>query len=421
MGKMYNRVAQRAIGAGNYLMGYRTPERLEGPGCVTQLPARIKQQHVKRVLLVTGPNIRKLGLADDLLKGLKREGIAVSVFSDVHENPTDADVEAGFNLFKTEGCKGIIAFGGGSPMDCAKAIAARNARPEKTVEDLQGLLKIRKKTCPLWAVPTTAGTGSEATLAAVITIQETRHKASINDPALMPCLAVLDPELTRSVPPRVTAATGMDALCHAVESYTNWVYCTDLEKDYARKAVKLIYDNLLDAYEDGSNLEARQNMQLAAFYAGRSFTRGCVGYVHACGHPLSSLYHLPHGLVMGVALPHVMRQFGPAVYTRLAELADVCGMEGETEQEKAEAFINWIAGLNGRMGLPAGFREIRRKDIPQMIRWAKAEAHPLYPTPVVWRTSDFRKLYETLSLGMQHHPGRLAGRGRARKAHKARR
>ncbi len=396
MGKKFDRTFQSAITIGNYFLGYKSPQVLEGPGCVRDLPAVIKSQGVNRVLIVIGPNIYKRGLAGGMIEELEKIGIDYFVFCDLQANPTDENVEAGLKVFKDNNCEGIIAFGGGSPIDCAKAIAARNANPRKSVAQMQGLLKAHRKICPFWAVPTTAGTGTETTVAAVITEAKTHHKASINDTAILPKQAVLDPELTVGLPPFTTATTGMDALCHAVESYTNWKYCTKYEKDLSRKAVKLIHDNLYKAFLDGSDIEARQNMQLAAFYAGRSFTRGCVGYVHACGHPLSALYDLPHGLVMGVTLPHVMRQFGEAVHKRLAELADVCEMGGQTDAEKAELFISWIEDLNAKMGLPRGFDVIDPKDVPQMCEWADAEANPLYPVPVVWNEVDFCKLYGTL-------------------------
>lgn len=398
MGKAYCRTYQSVLKLGNYFLGYRTPETLTGPGCIKKLPDVIKSKKVKKILLVTDPNLRQLGLIDGFVAAMDEKGLPYEIFSELQPNPTDENVEAGYKAFKEAGCDAIVAFGGGSAMDCAKAIAARNAFPRKSVEKMQGLLKVHKKMCPFWAVPTTAGTGSETTVAAVITVAKTKHKASINDTSLLPIMAVLDPELTVGLPPHVTSTTGMDALCHAVESYTNWKYCTKEEKDLSKKAVKLIYDNLYEAYQNGSNIEARQNMQLAAFYAGRSFTRGCVGYVHACGHPLSALYGLPHGLVMGVILPHVMKQFGPAVYKRLAELADVCGMTGASDKEKAEKFIAWIDEMNEKMGLPKGIEQIKSEDVPQMVTWADKEANPLYPVPVVWGKEELTKLYASISI-----------------------
>ena len=283
-------------------------------------------------------------------------------------------------------------------MDCAKGIAARVARPNKTVIQMQGLFKVLKQTPVIFAVPTTAGTGSETTVAAVITDSATHHKASLNDLPLMPKYAVLDPELTVGLPPKVTSTTGLDALCHAVEAYTNHKYNSALENDLSRKAVKLVYDNLYTVYSDGSNLEARHNMQLAAFYAGRAFTRGCVGYVHAIGHTLGGLYGTPHGLAMAILLPHVMRRFGSAAWKRLAELCDVCGIQtrDNTEQAKAEAFIAWIEDLKRKMDIPEYPTMIQRKDLPQIVAWACAEANPLYPTPVCWNKQDMREFLESM-------------------------
>ena len=245
------------------------------------------------------------------------------------------------------------------------------------------------------AIPTTAGAGSETTVAAVITDSKTHRKAAIMDPFLTPKYAVLDPELTVGLPPYTTATTGMDALAHAVEAYTNKTYNTKLENRLAREAVKLIHDNILKAFENGSDLEARQNMQRGAFYAGRAFTRGCVGYVHAIGHTLGGLYGVAHGLAMAVLLPHVMREFGASAHKRLAELADVCGITGRNEAEKANAFIRWIEEANKKMGLPDKFDVVKDEDIDQMITWAKKEANPLYPVPVVWARKDFRRLIES--------------------------
>lgn len=398
MGKVYCRVFQAVMKVGNYFMGYRMPEYIEGPGSVRRLPEFMLSKGVRNALVVTDNGLVKLGLPNELLAEMTKAGITYTVFSDIERNPTSNDVEAGYKLYREKGCQALVAFGGGAPMDCAKAIGARVARPNKTVAQLQGVLKVLHRIPPFFAVPTTAGTGSETTVAAVITDSATHHKASINDPSILPKYAVLDPELTIGLPPFVTATTGMDALCHAVEAYTNHTYCTKLEDKLAIDAVKLIYDNLLTAYRDGTNLEARQNMQRAAFFAGRAFTRGCVGYVHAVGHTLGGLYGVPHGLAMSVILPHVMRQFGPAVYPRLAVFADACGMGGGTDEEKALRFIAWMEQLKADMQISVGLDMIEDKDVPQIIAWAMKEGNPLYPVPVVWGEADFRRLLETLRV-----------------------
>ena len=233
-------------------------------------------------------------------------------------------------------------------------------------------------------------------VASVITDSATHHKASINDPSILPRYAILDPELTVGLPPMVTATTGMDALSHAVDAVTNQAYNTPLEDKLAKDAVGLIYHNLLTVYRDGNNLEARQNMQRASFFAGRAFTRGCVGYVHAVGHTLGGLYGFAHGLAMSIILPHVMRQYGPAVHDRLADLADVCDMKGETTEEKANLFILWIEKMKKDMEIPAGVDIIREEDMDQIITWDMKEGNPLYPVPVIWGKADFRQLLNTL-------------------------
>ena len=333
-----------------------------------------------------------------MLDGFAQAGIRYFVQTFDHPDPTSQDVETGFAAYNAQGCRAIVALGGGSRIDCAKGIAAKVARPRKTVAQLQGLLKVHKPIVPLVAIPTTAGAGSETTVAAVITDSRTHRKAAINDPCLIPRYAVLDPELTVGLPPETTAATGMDALAHAVEAYTNHTYNTKLEDRLAKEAVKLIHHNLLTAYAHGEDLEVRQNMQRGAFYAGRAFTRGCVGYVHAIGHTLGGLYGVSHGLAMAVLLPHVMRAYGPAVYSRLAELARVCGIPGDNDRELAEGFIRWIEDTNEKMGLPKGFAMIREEDIQQMVTWAKKEANPLYPVPVVWGRQQLEQVIRSIRL-----------------------
>ena len=359
MNKVYCRVFQFGMKIANYFIGYRTPECIEGAGSITKLPALIKQNGINKVLLVTDNGLIKLGLPNSLMKALEDEGVEYVVFCNIQPNPTDENVEEGFLIYKENKCEGIIAFGGGSPMDCGKAIAARNAHPNKSVKQLQGILKVHKKICPFFAVPTTAGTGSETTVAAVITEAKTHHKAPINDPAILPKYAVLDPELTKGLPPFITATTGMDALCHAVEAYTNSTYNTKEENERAKKAVKLIYENILIVYNDGNNMIARGNMQKAAFNAGRAFTRGCVGYVHAVGHTLSGLYGISHGEAMSVILPHVLRQFGDSVNEKLSELADVCNIQGNSQKEKANNFISWIEETNSKMNIKNKFDFIK--------------------------------------------------------------
>ncbi|MCI7018510.1 MAG: iron-containing alcohol dehydrogenase [Clostridiales bacterium] len=393
---LWCRTFQAVLKVGNYFMGYRMPTYLEGPGKIRELGAFLKEKNINDVLVVTGTGMVRRGQVQPLLDGFESAGIRYTLQAFDHPDPSSDDVELGFKTYKENGCKALVALGGGSRIDCAKGIAAKAVHPKKKVSQLQGLLKVHWPIPPFVAIPTTAGAGSETTVAAVITDSATHRKAAINDPFLIPKYAVLDPELTVGLPPYTTATTGMDALAHAVEAYTNHTYNTKLENRLAKEAVKLIHDNILIAFEDGANLEARQNMQRGAFYAGRAFTRGCVGYVHAVGHTLGGLYGVAHGLAMAVLLPHVMREFGASAHKRLAELADVCGIGGENEAEKANAFIRWIEETNKKMGLPDSFDVIREEDIDQMIAWASKEANPLYPVPVVWSKKDFRRFIQSI-------------------------
>ncbi|MBR3784938.1 MAG: iron-containing alcohol dehydrogenase [Firmicutes bacterium] len=390
------RTFQGVLKVGNYFMGYRMPDYMEGNGRIKELGAFLKDKGINDVLVVTGAGMVKRGQVQPMLDGFDANGIRYTLQTYTTTDPTSDDVEAGYRAYKENGCKAIVALGGGSRIDCAKGIAAKAVHPKKTVAQLQGLLKVHWKIPPFVAIPTTAGAGSETTVAAVITDSKTHRKAAINDPFLIPKYAVLDPELTTGLSPYTTATTGMDALAHAVEAYTNKTYNTKLEDRLAREAVKLIHDNILIAFEDGGNLEARQNMQRGAFYAGRAFTRGCVGYVHAIGHTLGGLYGVAHGLAMAVLLPHVMEAYGAAAQKRLAELADICGIKGSTDAEKAKGFIDWIKETNAKMGLPDKFDVIKDEDIDQMISWADKEANPLYPVPVIWSREDFRTLIETI-------------------------
>ena len=394
--RVWCRTFQAVLKVGNYFMGYRMPRYLEGAGKIRQLGAFLKEKGINDVLVVTGAGMVRRGQVQPMLDGFNTCGIRYTVQTYTRPDPTTDDVEAGYETYKANGCRAIVALGGGSRIDCAKGIAAKAVHPKKTVAKMQGLLKVHRPIPPFVAIPTTAGAGSETTVAAVITDSKTHRKAAINDPFLIPRYAVLDPELTVDLPPETTATTGMDALAHAVEAYTNHTYNTALENRLAKEAVCLIHGNLLSACRNGADLEARQNMQRGAFYAGRAFTRGCVGYVHAIGHTLGGLYGVPHGLAMAVLLPKVMRAYGASAHARLAQLADVCGIVGTTEAEKADGFIRWMEETNEAMGLPDGFDVIRDADMEQMITWAKKEANPLYPVPVIWGREEFRRLIESV-------------------------
>lgn len=389
--KIWYRMFQFVLTSALYLMPWRQPALLTGPGSIKKLPALIQSKGLKNILIVTDSVLRKLGLLDSFLAACDEIGLKGVVYDGVEPNPSIENIEEARKLYLDNHCDGIVAFGGGSAMDCAKAAGARVVKPRQSVAKMGGTLRVLKRLPPLFAVPTTAGTGSETTIAAVVTDRAAHHKYAIQDLSLIPHYAVLDPELTRGLPPHITSTTGMDALTHAVEAYTNKFAPKSTDK-LAVEAVKLIFENLETVYKDGTNLTARYNMQLAAFYAGAAFTRACVGYVHGVAHTLGGLYGTPHGLANAVILPYVMEDFGSSVYFKLARLAEAVGINGKDDEEKAKAFIREIRRMNTDMRIQDKFDFIQEKDVPQMIKWAMKEANPIYPVPVLWHEPEFAHL-----------------------------
>jgi len=395
--KAYCRIYQAVFRIVVPLLPWRKPELIEGENSLLKLPVFIKSKGIKKVLIVTDKGISSLGLVEPLKEGLEKEGIAYAFYDKTVPNPTIDNIEEAAALYRENGCEAIIAFGGGSPMDCAKGVGARIARPDKPIPKMKGVLKVLRKLPPLFAIPTTAGTGSEATLAAVITNSETHEKYPINDVVLIPRYAVLDPILTKGLPKHITSTTGMDALTHAVEAYIGRSNTRETE-DMAKKAVKLIFDNLKEAYDNGSNLEARRNMQFAAYYAGVAFTRAYVGYVHAVAHTLGGMYNVPHGLANAVILPVVLEAFGESAHKRLAELADVAGItsEGETDEQKANKFIAAIKEMNAYMQIPTAIKGIKDEDLPILAKRAFKEANPLYPVPRLMGLDEITKIFKAV-------------------------
>ncbi|MDR3216076.1 MAG: iron-containing alcohol dehydrogenase [Clostridiaceae bacterium] len=391
--RCYCRTFQRCFYLVSCFLQWRRPEILDK---LEQVPELFKEQDIKDVLLVTDKGIRSLGLADGLLEGLAAAGINCTVYDGTVPNPTIDNVEEGLKLFNDKGCKGIIAFGGGSSMDCAKIIGARAVKPNKTVPQLKGLLKVGKKLPFFVAVPTTAGTGSETTVAALVSNSKTHEKYAINDLVLIPQYAVLDASITLKLPPHITSTTGIDALTHAVESYIGSGN-TGETKELSRDAVKLIFENLKTAYDEGTNIEARKNMLYASFYAGAAFTRAYVGYVHAVAHTLGGFYSVPHGLANAVLLPYLLKIYGKTAEKRLAELADVIGIAASASvPEKAAAFIAAIEELNAYMKIPTDFDVIKEEDIALMASRASKEANPLYPVPKLMDAKELENVYRSV-------------------------
>ena len=386
--KAFFRAYQSAFKIAMFAFDWSEPETLEGPGAIRKLPEFIKSKGVNKVLVVTDKGLMGIHLLDSLFEEMTKAGVEYVVYDGTEPNPSIENIEDARQLYVDNNCEGLIAFGGGSPMDCAKAAGARVSNPRIPVRKMRGVLKLVHKLPPLFAVPTTAGTGSEVTLAAVVSDRKTHEKNAINDPRLRPKYAVLDPELTTGLPPHITSTTGMDALTHAVEAYIGRSNVKSTEM-YAEKATKMIFESLETAYTDGKNVEARETMLKASYYAGMAFTRAYVGYVHAIAHNLGGFYGIPHGLANAVILPYVLEYYGETAHARLAKLAVIAGVKTDgTDKEKAEAFIEAIKQMNKNMNIQDKFDCIKEEDIPTIVKRALKEGNPLYPVPKIMDEAD---------------------------------
>ena len=393
--KIYCRAVQANLKVAAAFLRYRHPVILNRVG---DIPRLLIQNGKKHPLIVTGKNLHGLGVVTPLKEALKEAGISFSVYDKTVANPTTDSVFEALKTYKEEGCDCLIGFGGGSPMDCAKCVGALIARPEKSPEKLGGVLKVRRKIPLLIAVPTTAGSGSETTPAAVIVDSATRRKYAITDFNLIPDYAVLDESVLATLPGHVVVATGMDALTHAVEAFIGRGGNRASRSD-AQEAVKLILENLESAYK--GNAEVRKNMLYASHLAGRAFSRAYVGYVHALAHPLGGKYDIAHGLANAVILPLVLREYGKAVHKKLHTLAVYCNIATESDEhaQGADKFIGRVEELNGKFGIGQGFAEIREEDVAEMARYAHREANPLYPVPVLWDRKKLEEIYRKLKSG----------------------
>lgn len=392
--KIYCRTVQITFRIALPLLPYRKPKVLDSLDDITNI---IKSSNYNNVFLVTGPNIRKRGITKPLEESLYNEGIKVVVYDKTLNNPTIENVLDASKVYIENNCECIIGFGGGSPIDLSKAVGARLAYPNKDFKKLLGTLKVLRKIPTLFAIPTTAGSGSEVTVASVITDDKTHQKYPMNSFSLIPRYAVLDPKVTYTLPKNFTSTTGMDALTHAVEAYIG-NSTTKETKKYSLEAIRLIFDNILDAYNDGYNEEARRNMLHASYYAGLAFTKSYVGYVHAIAHTLGGKYNIAHGLANSIILPYVLDSYGKTIHKKLYEISLYLGLvdDENSYEEGAKAFIDAVRYLNSSMEIPTFVAELKEEDITLMAKLADKEANPLYPVPVLKNNKELEELYRLL-------------------------
>ena len=385
------RARQAAIAQGQKVQLRMIPDLFVGQGTLSEIPGLLWDKDISRVMIVTTEGAVRRGVLDQLKPGFDELDITPFVFSDVKPDPDVDCVEEAAAFYRVNECQGIVAIGGGSVMDCAKIAGALAARKGAHALDLVGTMKVRAKLPYLIAVPTTAGTGSEVTAAAVLTDPDSKRKYAVSDLMLIPKAAVLDPALLVGLSPAMTAYTGMDALTHAVEAYINR-YGSPKARDYGQHAVEIIFDSLKASYDDGTDMLLRKKMLMASYYAGIAFTNNMVGYVHALAHGLGGRYHVQHGLANAILLPVVLEEFGTSAHKRLAELARAVEIEGETDSELAEEFIAKIRELSASMGIPETIPEIREEDISELAAGAAAEGNPAYPVPEIWTRRRFEKV-----------------------------
>ena len=389
--KIYCRIFQTVFRIVLPILPYREPEILNK---TNDIVLKLKELNIKSVILVTDPRLWSSGITKELEELLRENEIKCVVYSQTMANPTVDNVNECYEMYKREKCEGIIAFGGGSPMDCAKALGALVANPKKNLNQLKGLLRVMHKIPTLIAIPTTAGTGSEVTLAAVITDSKEHHKYTLMDFQLIPRYALLEPKLTYTLPPHLTASTGIDALTHAVEAYIGRS-TTKETRQKALEATSLIFNNIKTAYKNSDDYEARKNMLYASYLAGVAFSKSYVGYIHAVAHSLGGQYNIAHGLANAVLMPVVLKKYGRSCYKKLYELALAANVADANDSYEVGAmkFISAIENLNEELGIPKKFNEIVEEDIEMMAYKAEKEANPLYPVPKLMTAKELEKIY----------------------------
>lgn len=361
----------------------KTPHQLtfSGQGSAEQLTAHIVRTGSRKILLVTDKPLVELGLAGRVVQAIETMGATAVVYDGVLPDPTVAVVQGALDSYHRNGCDAVLALGGGSSIDTAKTAAA--AATNGGIDKIMGLFKVKQAPAPLYAIPTTAGTGSEVSFFAVISATDTHQKTGIGAPAMLPRAAALDPSLMTGLPRHITAATGMDALAHAVETYIATA-ANDEVRSYSRPAVEMIFENLPRAYDDGNDIAAREAMAIASYYAGVSLNIAAVGYVHAIAHQLGAKYGVPHGLANAIVMPYVLDINIEAACEPLADLAEVINVaqEGDSQRSKAEKFVAAIRQMNARLDIPAKLEELRPSDIPDLAIESVKEGRT-YAVPLV--------------------------------------
>lgn len=362
-----------------YVLPLPKPTLFSGPGSIHELTEAIADLGFKKLLLVTDEGLVKIGMAEQVAESARTRGLDVALYSEVKPDPTYDQVERGLNVYLESGCDAILALGGGSAMDCAKVIAARVTN-KKSIKRLAGLFRVWSTPAPLFVIPTTSGTGSEVTVAAVVSEPDTHHKTPLMDPKLVPLMAALDANLLVGLPAKITADTGIDALTHAIEAYISRNATTET-KAYSVAAIKLVFQYLPRAVEKGSDIQARQKMAMASYYAGLAFTKASLGYVHAFAHNLGAKYGLPHGMANGLALLPVLRFSFSEIEPQLTALSEALIDAQSETMPNAQAFLDRLEGLYNEIGIAQTSSLLKTSDTDELVTLILKEAHWNYPVP----------------------------------------
>jgi alcohol dehydrogenase len=364
-----------------YLLNIPKPTVFMGRGASLRLAETVAQFGLKRLLIVTDKALYQMGLLEPVLLQLQTSGMPYSLFTEVLPDPTFDIVEQGLQQYREQNCDGILAIGGGSSIDAAKVIALA-ASNDVTPQQLVGILKGRKPSVPFFVITTTAGTGSEATIGAVISDSITHKKELVIDTKLVPLVAALDPDLMKGLPPAITAATGLDALTHLVESFLSAM--ANEESDYySRSGIQMIFENLPVVFKRGNVIKAREKMALASYYGGLTINIAGLGYVHAFSHQLGSLYGIPHGIANATVLPYVLEFNKISSAGRMAEIARFLGLAtpGDNDKQLAEKLVHAVKGLIREVNINPVIPQIKKEDYPRIIQNAFKEANSTYAVP----------------------------------------
>lgn len=379
MNKLFVRIEQFVCAMYIKLLKEPTQTLFIGSDSSFKIIKELKKKQIKKVFIATDKTIVKLNLIGQFLNTLKVNNIDYYLFDEIESDPSIETVEKGFNLYNDNNCDAIFAMGGGSVLDCAKAIGARVSDPNRSILKLKRIMGgVRKFNVPFMVMPTTSGTGSENTLYALITNKETKEKYPLFSNKYIPSHVGLDANLTVNLPISITAYTGMDALTHAIEAYVSTASkYFKKDKNEALEATKLILNNLEKTYKEPTNIKYRENMAIASYKSGLAFRRISIGYVHNFAHRMGELYHIPHGLANAIILPYILEFMLPKASKSLSELALYCKLGNESEDEitLAKKLIQKVKDLNKELKIPHHIKEINKNDYEVLVKRILKESY----------------------------------------------